>query len=165
MAGGNSLASPSHPLLFPPAETTPVLHVWVCLSDQWSSLCFILNFVKMASSSVWFFLVWHFWFHFRFNVNTNHVLWTQCAFMEHLASSTPGPQAGIPRSQGQCPVDPWCKQVPRAWAASRLALSETHPCTVWSVHSSVSVVSSICWRPCCTVGGHLGCVHGPEHTC
>lgn len=48
---------------------------------------------------------------------------------------THGPQAGIPHSQGQCPVDPWCEQVPRAWAASRLVLSETHPCTVWSVHS------------------------------
>ena len=124
------------PATLPSSSDHPLYSTSVCaFLTSGVQFCFILNFVKMASSSVCFFLFGIFWFHLRFYI-TQIVYFGLSVFSWNTwPSGTPGTQAGIAHSQGQCPVDHWCEQVPRAWAASCLALSETHPCTVWSVHS------------------------------
>lgn len=134
---GGETALPHRPTRYPSQQQgpPPVLHVCVCLSDQWSSVLFHFELCKNGIKQCLFFLFGIFWFHLRFYI-TQIVYFGLSVFSWNTwPSGTPGTQAGIAHSQGQCPVDHWCEQVPRAWAASCLTLSETHPCTVWSVHS------------------------------
>lgn len=81
-----------------------------------------------------------FWFHFRFYVTQITCFGLSVFSWNTWPRGTPGAQAGVAQSQGQCPADHGCEYVPPAWAASCLALSETHPCTVWSVHPRLWVL-------------------------
>ena len=90
-----------------------------------------------------FFLVWHFLVPLSFLCNTNHVLWAQCVFMEHLAprySWYPGRHCPKPR-----PVPCW----PRVWVCPAClgcvmlgAVWDSPMYRVVSSSSSVGVVSS-----------------------
>lgn len=116
------------------------------------------NGIKQCLFFFWFGI---FWFHFRFYVTQITCFGLSVFSWNTWPRGTPGTQAGIAQSQGQCPADHGCEYVLPAWAASCLALSGTHPCTVWSVHPRPWVL----FHPRCTVCGHLGCVHDGAAAC
>lgn len=61
-------ALPHRPTCYPSHQRRPppVLHVWVCLSDQWSSLLFHFELCKNGIKQCLVFFVWHFLVPFSF---------------------------------------------------------------------------------------------------